>query len=1104
MLQKQNLNINFAKGIDTKTDPFQLEIGKFANIENAVFTKGGKLIKRNGYGLLSSLPSPATFLTTYDTTLVALGTQLQASNVNGPHWLSKGPMTPIDLKTVSLVRNPINQTQVDTVVAPNGTACVVYTQTNGTTQSYGVSVSDSVTGQPILTPPGNLLIGIDPLLGSPRVFVLGTYFIILYVANIASVYHLRYVAINYNGLSSLPFVDVTVSISPNSSNPAFDAAVLNNSLYIAWNGAAASGIKFVYLNQSLSLSSTTNPDPAHQGTMVNVTTDVFNQVVWIAYYDAVTTYKGYALALSPTAAVLAGFPVQILDYSATPGVIVIQNLGGFANAGLATFFYDVVTVNPVLAFTGNSVKYVTVPQVTPVASAEVQLKNGVYLASKPFSVNGVDYVLVNFVTPYQPTYFLLDFSGNIIAKLAYGNGGGFIACLPNVTVNGETAFVPYLFKDLITAVNKDTNVPTGTQVAGIYSQLGINLAAFTFQVPVTSVEIGGNLNISGGFLTAYDGLAPQENNFHVWPEPVSVALQTDPVITGTTSTSSNVITSVSTTANVGLGMTVTNANIPTGSIISAFTSATITVVDPLTGLPANATGNAVATTLTLTGSQTVGKTYFYQVTYEWTDNQGTAFRSAPSIPVKIVTTSGHSSTKITVAQLRLTAKPLSPTDPRSVKIVIYRWSDDQEIYYQVTSIFYPIINVGGDFIVYVDGESKEAILGNNIIYTNGGVIENIGPPANNGVFLFDDRLWFVDSEDRNLLWFSKQVIENTPVEMSDLLTLYIAPSTGAQGSSLPLTCGFPMDDKAILFKPTSLLYFNGTGPDNTGSNNQYSTPAIITTTVGSSNPYSIVFMPKGLMFEFQSESGNQIWLLGRDLSTFYIGAEMEEITRDATVLSAVNVPGTNEVRFSLSSGITIFYDYFYEKWGTFTGVPAISGVLYQGLHTFLNAQGLVLQETPGKYLDNSRPVLMNFTTGWLNLTGLQGYQRAHFFYLLGQYLSPFILECLIAYDYEPNPSQSTLIAPTNFAPTYGGTGSDGQDTVYGQDDPYGGPGNILRWRLFLDTQRCTAFQITIKEYYDPAFGVPAGEGFSLSGINLVFSQKKGFYPIAAKNTAGSG
>jgi hypothetical protein len=301
-----------------------------------------------------------------------------------------------------------------------------------------------------------------------------------------------------------------------------------------------------------------------------------------------------------------------------------------------------------------------------------------------------------------------------------------------------------------------------------------------------------------------------------------------------------------------------------------------------------------------------------------------------------------------------------------------------------------------------------------------------------------------------------------------------------------------MDDKLIIGKQNALLYINGSGPDNTGKNSQFSEPIFITSTVGCTNQKSIVLMPKGLMF--QSDKG--IWLLGRGLDTEYIGAAVEDFTLGATVLSAVNVPETNQVRFTLDTGITLMYDYFYGQWSTFVGVPSVSSCIFQTAHTFINASGAVYQESPGTYLDGSNPVLMSFKTGPLLLGKLQNYQRAYFFYLLGTYLSPHKLQVLMTYDYETAPSQSVLISPNNFSPTYG------LPSPYGQGNPYGGPKNGESWRVFLDKQKCMAFAIEIQEIYDPSFGVVAGAGFTLSGLNVVCAFKKQYRPQSAAESAG--
>ena len=59
-VQKTSIPINFAQGLDLKSDPFQVQPGKMLALKNAVFTKAGRLTKRNGYKPLASLPRPTS------------------------------------------------------------------------------------------------------------------------------------------------------------------------------------------------------------------------------------------------------------------------------------------------------------------------------------------------------------------------------------------------------------------------------------------------------------------------------------------------------------------------------------------------------------------------------------------------------------------------------------------------------------------------------------------------------------------------------------------------------------------------------------------------------------------------------------------------------------------------------------------------------------------------------------------------------------------------------------------------------------------------------------------------------------------------------------
>jgi hypothetical protein len=496
-----------------------------------------------------------------------------------------------------------------------------------------------------------------------------------------------------------------------------------------------------------------------------------------------------------------------------------------------------------------------------------------------------------------------------------------------------------------------------------------------------------------------------------------------------------------------------------------------------------------AVTTSPTGGMIGAGTYYYQFTYEWTDNAGNLHRSAPSIPIVITTTGSTSSNTLYVPTLRLTYK----VAPNPVRIVGYRWSVAQQVYYQFTSLTSPTINNPAvDLVTIVDTLSDAEILGNVILYTTGGVIEDIAAPASVASALFNNRLFLIDAEDRNLLWFSKQVIEAVPVEMSDLLTLYVAPTTGAQGSTGPMTALAAMDDKLIVFKANAIYYINGTGPDNTGANSTFSDAIFITSAVGCPNPSSIVLMPNGLMF--QSDKG--IWLLGRDLSTTYIGAPVETYNSE-TVMSAQAIPATNQVRFVLSSNLTLMYDYFFNQWGTFTNKFAISSTLYNSTDTYLNSFGNVYQEKANTYLDGSDPVLMSVTTGWINAAGLQGYERFYFANLLGTYFTPFKLNVLLAYDYNIGaPEQQIVVAPDNYVANWGG------EALWGSGPAWGGEGQVFSARLFPQKQKCQSFQVTINEQYDNSFGTSPGAGLSLSGLALIIGVKRGYRTQSAAKSFG--
>ena len=1089
-LQKQPVSINFQRGLDTKSDPYQVQVGNFLSLNNTVFTTAGRLTKRNGYANITDLPNTnESILTTLNDNLIATGSNIYSYVPDINQWVNKGMVQPIQLSTQPLVRVGTSQTSPDAAIAPNGLCCLAYMDNS---VSY-YQISDSTTGEQVVSRTALPSTAINP-----RTFVLGNFFIVTFMINTPA---LEYIAIPISNPFS-PRAATLIGSSVTSQGIGYDGIVANNTLYVSW-GSTSTSIKTSSISAGLTITGTVTILTTVNSTFVSLAADLVRNMIFVSYGPSSTIHTAaynfnLAVTMANTVALSSGLSLTF------------NNLTSVARNGICTVFAQVTNnYSYVSSLSGDNIRSdyiesntVTLPVSgvgTGTAGTPKVVLRSVGLASKAFfGPSNTIYLLSEYGcltntssldNSNEPSYFLIDSNGNIYMRLSYENAGGYAAniVLPSVSQRDGAYLLSYLTNDFIATVNKGTNLATGTQINAIYTQTGINLAEFTFNTQTQySSEIAGALHLTGGQLWEYDGVRPVEHGFHVWPENVAATF--------------------------------------------------------------DATDNS--------GALSAG-TYFYQFTYEWTDNAGNLHRSAPSIPVSFTidsaptsftasensdttlssissftglqvgqvlsgtgiqagtrivalspgisqitislattTTGSHTISVASINELSISVPTLRLTyklPPNPVRIVGYRWSSNQQVYYQFTSLTSPTLNdVTVDQVTINDTLSDAQILGNNIIYTTGGVIENIAAPASIASALFNNRLFLIDAEDQNLLWYSKQVIENTPIEMSDLLTLYVAPTTGVQGSTGPMTALGAMDDKLIVFKKDAIYYINGQGPDNTGANNGFSDPVYITSAVGSANPNSIVLIPNGLMF--QSDKG--IWLLGRDLSTNYIGSPVE-IYNSNIVKSANAVPATTQVRFVLDNNITLMYDYFFNQWATHSNKDAISATLYQGSHTYLNNLGQIYQETPNTWLDGSTPVLISLTTSWINIAGLQGYERFYFANLLGTYYTPFTLNCTLAYDYNPSALQAVEVLPRNYVSNWGG------ENNWGSGGPWGGPGNVFSARMFPNKQKCQSFQVSINEVYDPSFGQAAGQGLTLSGLALIVGVKKGYRTQSAAKSFGS-
>lgn len=468
--------------------------------------------------------------------------------------------------------------------------------------------------------------------------------------------------------------------------------------------------------------------------------------------------------------------------------------------------------------------------------------------------------------------------------------------------------------------------------------------------------------------------------------------------------------------------------------------------------------------------------YQYQVTYEWIDNYGQIEVSTPS-PIVTVTTTLGQAVELVIPTLRLTKKQGIRTQPT---ICIYRTAVNGTIFNEVTSILAPLVNTTtANTVTFVDSLSDASAASNRLLYTTGGVLDNVAPPAASLISLYQDRIVLSGLEDPNLLWFSQNVQDysnynTTPTNFAAELTIGCDPLGG------PITAIRNLNQNLVIFKKSYIFIVSGDGPNNTGGGSSYPNPVFLTSDVGCSNPNSISVIPANAAGEgeiggliFQSDKG--IYLLDQSLNVTYIGSPAYSFN-NLTVSSATLVSDQNEIIFTTTSGTSLVYDYYVGQWSTFTDQNAVDAIIYQNLFTYVQTDGYVYQADPTSFTSGGSPILMSFTTPDFSFAQISGFQRAFHVMILGTYFGPHTLTVNVAYDFSPTYTQTVTIDVT--------------DTPNPND---------YQFRIDFAQQQCTAIRLNITDNQT----LPYNQGYSISAITFEVGTLGGIYRVPATQTFGT-
>lgn len=363
-------------------------------------------------------------------------------------------------------------------------------------------------------------------------------------------------------------------------------------------------------------------------------------------------------------------------------------------------------------------------------------------------------------------------------------------------------------------------------------------------------------------------------------------------------------------------------------------------------------------------------TYSWIMVWKYLDANGQLSLSNTSPPITL-TLNGSQAPKFYYLLPQLTEKP-----QRNIIVALYMTAANGSIYY--------LNHTGPGLQSGLGTTDQEGSLqpGNintsaETLYTTGNVANNICPPAARAVLESQNRLFAIDS--RGMISFTQPYEDRFGCEFGDVLNF----PTQATGDGYYMMG--EMEGRVIVVSPTQVMQFYGQGPDFTGANSDY-VPTVFAKNISPTSP-ALITTDQGMFYA----SGSGLVNITRDINVTYISKPVIS-TAENFITSEVFDVFNRELRFTTVNNVMLSFNYFTNKWQTFTGLNVIDSCIWQGNHTLLSQDGYVLVGDPDSFLDyEAKPIQLQIETPWIRLNGLRGYSICWNAAVTGTWRSPHYL-----------------------------------------------------------------------------------------------------------------
>lgn len=522
-LQEQTLAIAFNKGIQTKSDPKQLQIGELQVLQNAVFTTIGQISKRYGYNNLtlnilggSTLSVGNSIAVLNTTTLTLNNNKYLYSYIPGQtEWVNRGDQVASSISVLPVGNNSDQYSLPQVIAGPNNTN--IYTWNTRIVSSSlplgGYSIVDTTSNSVVFA----AAIGVISSNTLPVVFG-NTLYTLMQVIGGGS----DSLLLGSTSLTSPSAINSFTTFATLLATTKAQVQVVQNTTnaFVLYQDAS-SNLTLVKTDNTMTASSNVT---VFNGT-VNSTELVYdstNNYLWVIYTDSTPQQR---LVIYDTNLNVIQSAITIATLNAVRMSAIVKN-----GTSLYAYAETVGSTNPPFDNIVQNFTYV----IGSGTSSSIAI-NQACLATKPWLDSGNNlYIGIVHRSSLQSTYFVIKdnvLSGTstvtgapwtVITKYAEGtasptnidtpSGVNFYSNTSKIIGNGTDSFtIPF-------NLNTDATKALGVTTAGFNTY-----AAFiTLNTKMRSQSLANNLNYTGGLCTLTDGIGVFEAGFNLFPEYVSV------------------------------------------------------------------------------------------------------------------------------------------------------------------------------------------------------------------------------------------------------------------------------------------------------------------------------------------------------------------------------------------------------------------------------------------------------------------------------------------------------------------------------------------------------------------------------------------------------